>query len=202
MRLLRTHDICTEAYETDEQEPTENVLECLKLFAEDIDPETKEWVIPQSEFEARLDLRDKRIFTIDPLTARDLDDALSVEPVEGQPGVFEIGVHIADVSYFVREGTELDEEASKRCTSTYFVHQVYPMLPRLLCERLCSLNPKVDRLAYSIFFMMDAADGTLIRSFPPRISRSVIRTCAKWNYELVQKLLDGEITREDQLEEQ
>lgn len=196
MRLLRTHDICTEAYEPEDQDPTENVVECLKQFAQDIDQNTKEWIIPESELVSRLDLRDKRIFTIDPLTARDLDDALSVEPVLGQPGVYEIGVHIADVSYFVAEGTELDQEAQKRCTSTYFVHHVYPMLPRLLCERLCSLNPKVDRLAYSVFFRMDSSDGTLLRSHPPRIARSVIRSCAKWNYELVQTILDGEVTAE------
>ena len=116
--------------------------------------------------------------------------------------VYEIGVHIADVSYFVQQGSELDREATKRCTSTYFVHKVYPMLPRLLCERLCSLNPKVDRLAYSIFFRMKASDGTLITSYPPRIARSVICTCAKWNYELVQSILDGKVTSESQLEEQ
>lgn len=191
MRLLKTHDICTEAYETEEQEPTENVLECLREFTVSIDPETKEWIIPESEYAERMDLRSKRIFTIDPLTARDLDDALSIEPVQNQPGIYEIGVHIADVSFFVREGTDLDDEAQKRCTSTYFVHQVYPMLPRLLCERLCSLNPKVDRLAYSVFFWMNSSDGTVVKSHPPKFSRSVIRSCAKWNYDLVQKILDG-----------
>lgn len=185
MRLLRTHDICTEAYENEDQEPTENVHECLKMFTADIDPVTKEWVIPQSEIDRRLDLREKRIFTIDPITAKDLDDALSIEPVDGNPNQFDIGVHIADVSYFVQQGTDLDKEALKRCTSTYFVHRVYPMLPRLLCERLCSLNPQVDRLAYSVFFRMNAADGTLVANCPPRFSRSVIRSCSKWNYELV-----------------
>jgi len=74
------------------------------------------------------------------------------------------------------------------------------MLPRLLCERLCSLNPKVDRLAYSIFFRMDIKTGELIKSFAPKIKRSVIRTCAKWNYELVQKILNKEVTKESELE--
>ena len=167
MRLLRTYDICTEAYEDENQEPTSNVDECLKIFAKDIDPETKEWIIPESEIAQRLDLRSKRIFTIDPLTAKDLDDALSIDKISDH--IYEIGVHIADVSYFVTQGTSLDHEAQKRCTSTYFVHRVYPMLPRLLCERLCSLNPLVDRLAYSIFFRMDIRDGTLDETHQPRI---------------------------------
>jgi len=71
----------------------------LKVFAKDLDPETKEWKIPQEEIDKRLDLRDKRIFTIDPITAKDLDDALSLEKISDK--VYEIGVHIADVSYFV-----------------------------------------------------------------------------------------------------
>ncbi len=99
--------------------------------------------------------------------------------------IYEIGVHIADVSYFVEQGTDLDKEAIKRCTSTYFVHKVFPMLPRLLCEKLCSLNPNVDRLAYSIFFKMDSRTGALIDE-EPRIQRSVINSCAKWHYGLVQ----------------
>jgi exoribonuclease R len=157
MRLLRMYDICNEAYENEECEPTESVHECLKVFSKDIDPTTKEWIIPEEEIKKRLDLRETRIFTIDPLTAKDLDDALSITKISED--IYEIGVHIADVSYFVQQGTDLDKEAIKRCTSTYFVHKVYPMLPRLLCERLCSLNPKVDRLAYSIFFKMSRSTG-------------------------------------------
>jgi len=153
------------------------------MFSKDIDPATKEWIIPQSEIDKRLDLRKKRIFTIDPITAKDLDDALSIEKISEK--IYEIGVHIADVSFFVEQGTDLDKEAVKRCTSTYLVHRVYTMLTRLLCERLCSLNPKVDRLAYSIFFRMNIETGQLQENTEPRIARSVIRTCAKWNYELV-----------------
>jgi exoribonuclease R len=147
MRLLKTHEICTEAYSED--------LECLRPLMQNMNGE--EWVIPKEELASRLDLRGTRIFTIDPITARDLDDALSVTKVSDN--VYEIGVHIADVSYFVAEGTLLDEEAQKRCTSTYFVHKVFPMLPPLLCEKLCSLNPNVDRLAYSILFKMDSITG-------------------------------------------
>jgi len=181
LRILKENDICTEAYDIEGQE---TVHESLKVFAKDIDPETGEWQIPESEISQRVDLRQKRVFTIDPVTARDLDDALSIDKVSDT--VYEIGVHIADVSYFVRQGSDLDREALKRSTSTYFVHKVWPMLPRMLCERLCSLNPNVDRLTYSIFFRMDLATGQLDKSRPPRIHRSVINSCAKWSYDLVQ----------------
>jgi DIS3-like exonuclease 2 len=80
-----------------------------------------------------------RIFSIDPQTARDLDDALSIEALPG--GTFRVGVHIADVAHFVAAGSVLDTEARKRGTSIYLVDRVIPMLPRLLCEQLCSLNP-------------------------------------------------------------
>jgi exoribonuclease R len=84
------------------------------------------------------------------MTARDLDDALSISHV--REDIWEIGVHIADVAHFVAEGSILDQEARLRTTSIYLVHRVIPMLPRLLCENLCSLNPDVERLAFSIFF--------------------------------------------------
>jgi DIS3-like exonuclease 2 len=87
---------------------------------------------------------------VDPITARDLDDALSIKEVE--PGIFEVGVHIADVSHFVNPDTKVDLEAQYRTTSVYLVHRVIPMLPRILCENLCSLNPDVERLAFSVFF--------------------------------------------------
>ena len=99
MRLLKMYDVCCEAYENENQEPSESVHECLRVFLQDINPETKEWTIPADEIGRRLDLREKRIFTIDPLTAKDLDDALSIEQIDGD--IYEIGVHIADVSYFV-----------------------------------------------------------------------------------------------------
>jgi DIS3-like exonuclease 2 len=125
----------------------------------------------------------------------DLDDALSIDHITGN--IYEIGVHIADVSYFVQQGTELDLEAQLRCTSVYFVQRVYPMLPRLLCEKLCSLNPQVDRLSYSIFFRLDISTGEVDKSFQPKLARTIMRSCAKWNYQLVQDILDKVITRED-----
>jgi exoribonuclease R len=110
-----------------------------------------------------------------------LDDALSIKKLEN--GNFEVGVHIADVSYFVDEKTILDEEARLRTTSVYLPHRVIPMLPRLLCENLCSLNPGVERLAFSCFFEMNE-DGTLIEK-TARFSKSIIKSCVKFAYEVV-----------------
>ena len=101
------------------------------------------FVIPNDEIMKRKDFRKDCVFTIDPLTARDLDDALSIEKLEN--GNFKVGVHIADVSYFVKTNTKLDQEADRRATSVYLVQKVVPMLPRTLCEHLCSLNPGQDR---------------------------------------------------------
>ena len=128
-------------------------------------------------------MRNKRIFTIDPITAKDLDDALSIEKISDE--IYEVGVHISDVSYFIQQGSEVDKAAQLRCTSTYFVHKVFPMLPKLLCEKLCSLNPTVDRLAYSVFFRMHRTTGKLVEDFKPVFKRSIIRSCAKWDYQLV-----------------
>ncbi|KAI8906431.1 hypothetical protein EDD86DRAFT_210705 [Gorgonomyces haynaldii] len=154
----------------------DSVLECL--------PQTP-WQIPASEFEKRLDLRQERIFSIDPQTARDLDDAVSLKEVDGK---LELGVHIADVSYFVKSGSQLDKEALNRATSIYLVQKVIPMLPRLLCEQLCSLNPNVDRLAFSVFWTL-TKDGEFIGE--PRFHRSVIRSCAKLSYDHAQATIEG-----------
>jgi protein SSD1 len=113
------------------------------------------WSIAQSEIDKRRDLRDIRIFTIDPATAKDLDDAVHVSKLAEDE--FEVGVHIADVSHFVHQHTALDHEAFDRGTSTYLCDRVIPMLPALLCEQLCSLNPEVERLAFSVIWKMDGA---------------------------------------------
>jgi DIS3-like exonuclease 2 len=125
----------------------EKVNDCL--------PQTP-WSIPDEEFKYRRDMRNLCIFTIDPATARDLDDALHC--IQLDDGCFEVGVHIADVSYFVRENTLVDKYASERTTSVYLVQKVIPMLPRLLCEHLCSLNPAVDRLTFSVIWKINS-DG-------------------------------------------
>lgn len=94
------------------------------------------------------------MFSIDPPTAKDLDDALHVEALPN--GLLRIGVHIADVAHFVKPNTKLDEEAQARSTSVYLVQRVMPMLPGLLCEQLCSLNPGVERFAFSVVWDLDA----------------------------------------------
>ncbi|KAJ8320664.1 hypothetical protein KUTeg_002251, partial [Tegillarca granosa] len=106
----------------------------------------------------RRDFRDVCVFTIDPSTARDLDDAVSIEKLKD--GTYEVGVHIADVSHFLKEGTFLDSIASRRATSVYLVQKVIPMLPRILCEQLCSLNPDEDKLTFSVVWKMsDTGEG-------------------------------------------
>lgn len=191
---MKKNEICTEDYDVN---GVEAIHECLKVFVkkENLDPETNEWKIPEAEIKKRLDLRSKRIFSIDPITAKDIDDTLSIEKISDT--IYEIGVHIADVSFFVPQGTDLDMEALKRGSSTYMVHKVFPMLPRLLSERLCSLHSNVERLAYSIFFRLDLSNGKIVKGFVPRITRSVIKSCAKWNYELVEDILDNKLQSED-----
>ena len=142
------------------------------------------FVIPSEEISKRRDLRNECIFTIDPLTARDLDDALSIEQLED--GNFKVGVHIADVSYFVKDKTELDMEAQERATSVYLVQKVVPMLPRHLCENLCSLNPNEDRLTFSVEWKM-TEQGEILEEW---FGRSVINSAVKLAYEHAQDMLD------------
>lgn len=164
--------------------------EILKGVISDEITDLSGWTIPADEIAKRRDFRGLRIFTIDPYNARDLDDALHI--TELPDGTFEIGVHIADVSYFVKEGIALDEEAKRRATSIYLVQKVIPMLPPILCEQLCSLNPNVDRLAFSSVWKMNA-DGTLCNN-PAWFGKSVIRSCAKLDYATAQRMVDGLVT--------
>lgn len=150
------------------------------------------WKIPEEEIAKRRDLRKERIFTIDPTTARDLDDALSVTPLAD--GTVEIGVHIADVTYFIRPDSDLDREARRRATTVYLVQKAIPMLPPLLCEELCSLNPQVDRLTYSCFWRMNV-DGTLVDE-PAWFGRTIIRSCCKLDYQTAQNMIEGLIIPE------
>ena len=160
------------------QDFSEEVMACL--------PETP-WTISDEEVSKRRDLREWRIFSIDPETARDLDDALSVEILD--EGLARIGVHIADVTHFVRADTALDEEAASRATSVYMVDGVLPMLPRLLCEELCSLNPGTDRLAFSIIWDI-SIEGLEIKN--QWMGKSIIRSCTKLHYGQAQEIIQGE----------
>ena len=164
-------------YNIDDGPFPEAALSCL--------PPDMPWIIPEDEYNKRRDLRSECIFTIDPSTARDLDDALSVK--RNEDGNFEVGVHIADVSYFIEEGSSLDNVASRRATSVYLVQKVVPMLPRLLCERLCSLNPGDNKLTYSVMWTI-TPDGRIISEW---FGRTVIRSCVKLSYDHAQQLIEA-----------
>ncbi|CAD5234499.1 unnamed protein product [Bursaphelenchus xylophilus] len=153
--------------------------------------EGQTWSIDEAELKYRKDFRNECLFTIDPLTARDLDDALHIKPIDDCDGKgnkgWEVGVHIADVSYFVKPNTELDKWAEHRATSVYLVHKVIPMLPRVLCEDLCSLNPGVDRLTFSVVWKMDEEGNVKSEWF----GRSVIHSCVKLAYEHAQAMIEN-----------
>ena len=136
-------------------------------------------------FDKRLDLRRKFIFTCDPVTAKDFDDALSLE--KDRKGNRVLGVHIADVSHYVRPGTALDREASRRSTSVYLLNRVVPMLPEELSNGVCSLVPDEDRLTFSAFLTFDK-DG---RCIGRRFAKSVIRSKARFTYEQVMGIISG-----------
>jgi ribonuclease R len=139
--------------------------------------------IPQEEIASRLDYRTVTTVTIDPEDAKDFDDALSCEPLPN--GLLRVGVHIADVSYYVREGSGLDDEARARGTSVYMVNEVVPMLPERLSNDLCSLKPRKDRLTFSV--LLDVRPDGAVESY--RITPSVIHSRRRFSYEEVQEIL-------------
>jgi len=134
---------------------------------------------------ARADLRDVFTITIDPVDARDFDDAISIERVDGQ---LRLGVHIADVSHYVPWDSAVDNEARKRATSVYLVDRVLPMLPEHLSNNICSLNPGQDRLAFSV--IMDMSKDGAVTGY--RLTQSVIRSDRRFDYGGVQRMLDGD----------
>src|SRR5205085_12143156 len=141
---------------------------------------------PEVERENRLDLSDEIICTIDPDDAKDYDDAISLRQVEG--GLWELGVHIADVSFFVVEGTPLDEEAQKRGNSTYFPGFVIPMLPEILSNGVCSLQEGVPRLCKSAFITLDHD----ARPIQTRFANTIIHSAKRLRYREAQAIIDGE----------
>lgn len=154
--------------------------------AVDIAAEAAPTAVEEAAIQGRLDLRGKLIITIDGATAKDLDDAVSLE--RDEEGRLVLGVHIADVSHYVREGAPLDLEAWNRGTSVYFADQVIPMLPKALSNGICSLNPQVDRLALSCVMTL-GEDGAVAEH---TIAKSVIRTTERMTYEDCNVLLDRE----------
>ncbi|MFP4095838.1 MAG: ribonuclease R [Cyclobacteriaceae bacterium] len=139
----------------------------------------------KKELAKRRDFRNTTTFTIDPVDAKDFDDALSIRKMEN--GHWEIGVHIADVTHYLKEGTALEEEAVNRATSVYLVDRVIPMLPEKLSNELCSLRPHEDRLTFSAVFEM--TDQAQIKDV--WIGRTVIHSDHRFSYEEAQELIEG-----------
>lgn len=149
--------------------------------------------IPQSEIDKRKDYRGVTTFTIDPLDAKDFDDAISFKKLEN--GNLEIGVHIADVSHYVEEGTLLDDEALERATSVYLVDRVVPMLPEKISNILCSLRPHEDKLAFSVIYEI-TPQGTIKKEW---FGRTVIYSDRRFTYEEAQEVIetqDGDYVEE------
>ena len=146
--------------------------------AEKIDP----GITPQ-EISRREDFRDVFTCTIDPKDAKDFDDALSIRK---QGKLWEVGVHIADVSHYVKEGSTIDKEAVKRATSVYLVDRTIPMLPERLCNFICSLRPDEEKLTYSVIFSLD--DEANVKNY--HIAHTVIKSNRRYAYEEVQALLE------------
>lgn len=142
--------------------------------------------IPQEEYDRRIDLRDFVIFTIDGEDAKDLDDAISVMKL-GE-GLYQLGVHIADVTHYVKEASPLDREALNRGTSVYLVDEVIPMLPRKLSNGLCSLNPNEDKLALTVF--MDINRNGTVKNYT--IKESIINSKHRLTYKEVSDYLENE----------
>lgn len=156
----------------------EEFPEKVESFAADIPEE-----IPNNEYIRRKDLRNVRMVTIDGEDAKDLDDAVSIEKLPN--GNYKLGVHIADVSHYVRERNPLDKEALNRGTSVYLIDRVIPMLPKKLSNGICSLNPKVDRLALTCFMVIDKSGKVLEHE----VVESIIKTSERMTYTDVTKIL-------------
>ena len=178
-------------------EPGDNETEMFSIlaknefnikFPESVEKEVEEIGIEldSEEVKTRKDLRHKLTFTIDPFNARDFDDALSFEKLEN--GNIEIGVHIADVSHYVRLGTALDEEAFNRGNSVYLEDRVIPMLPEILSNLACSLRPDEDKFAFSAVFELNKK-GKVVKEW---FGKTVIRSDKRFTYEDAQKIIEGE----------
>ncbi len=159
-----------------------------ETFPNKVEKELKkiETTIPKDEIGRRKDFRGKNIFTIDGADAKDLDDGVSIKKLKN--GNYSLGVHIADVTYYVRENTNVDSEALKRGTSIYLIDRVVPMLPKILSNGMCSLNPKVDRLTLSIEMEIDQNGKVLGHN----ICESVINSVERLTYTDVSDILEND----------
>jgi ribonuclease R len=167
MSIIKAYDLPVEY--------PEEVMRQLNSIPEEIDPQ---------EIESRMDIRDMQTVTIDGEDAKDLDDAITLQK-EGD--IYHLGVHIADVTHYVKEGAALDKEALKRGTSVYLVDRVIPMIPHKLSNGICSLNEGVDRLALSCFMDIDAK-GTVLGH---RIAETVIKSNRRMTYTSVAKIVES-----------
>ena len=140
--------------------------------------------ITAEDYAEREDFRGITTFTIDPKDAKDFDDALSIRPLK--TGLWEVGVHIADVTHYVKEGSSIDKEAEKRATSVYLVDRTIPMLPERLCNQLCSLRPNEEKLAYSVIFEMNEKAEVKNK----RIVKTVIKSNRRFTYEEAQDIIE------------
>ena len=153
-----------------------NVEEAAEKISAEITPQ---------DIKEREDFREVCTFTIDPKDAKDYDDALSIRKMDN--GYWEVGVHIADVSHYVKENSIIDKEAQKRATSVYLVDRTIPMLPERLCNFICSLRPDEDKLCYSVVFEMD--DKADVKQW--RLVHTIIRSNRRFAYEEVQQILEA-----------
>lgn len=158
-------------------------------FPDEVLSEAKELDIPPStkEILKRKDFRDTLTFTIDPVDAKDFDDAVSIKKIKGN--VYEIGVHIADVSHYVQPETALDKEAFSRATSVYLPDRVNPMLPEVISNELCSLRPNEDKLTFSVVFEVNIKTAQIAQHW---IGKTIIHSNRRFTYEEVQLMIDGE----------
>lgn len=147
--------------------------------------EAIEEVIPAEEIAKRRDFRNVLTFTIDPIDAKDFDDAISIRTLEN--GHVEVGIHIADVSHYVKQGSALDKEAFERGTSVYLVDRVIPMLPERLSNGLCSLRPNEDKLCFSAVFELDKEANVIDQWF----GKTIIHSDTRFSYEDAQEILEN-----------
>lgn len=163
---------------------SENFPEVVSKEAEEIYKNKEQIFADALKDENRRDMREITTFTIDPADAKDFDDALSFQLLSN--GNYEVGIHIADVSHYVKEDSVIEEEARERGTSIYLVDRVIPMLPEVLSNDLCSLRPNEDRLAFSAVFELDN-EGKIVNEW---YGQTVIHSNKRFSYEEAQKILD------------
>ena len=176
-RKVMGDDIMSE-FELPESYP-EEAEKAAMAFSEEIHPE---------EYSYREDFRQVPTFTIDPQEAKDFDDALSIRALPN--GNWEIGVHIADVTFYVKPDSVIDREAEKRATSVYLVDRTIPMLPERLCNQVCSLRPDEEKRCFSCIFELDSQAEVKAS----RIRRTVIKSDCRLSYDQAQDIIDGKIT--------